>query len=116
MMQAAIRQSQGNVTTIRVAYRSDSIEGLKIEGLKNSFKIGFPNTRRAGDRCGPGQQPYARLIPITEKQVRAAQDALRVTRENFQAGTGLFLDVLHWEIAWLVPLRSLRSNERRSEV
>jgi outer membrane protein TolC len=37
---------------------------------------------------------YARLIPIAEKQVTAAQDALRVTQENFQTGTGLFLDVL----------------------
>jgi outer membrane protein TolC len=37
---------------------------------------------------------YTRLIPIAEKQVTATQDALRVTQENFQTGTGLFLDVL----------------------
>jgi len=35
----------------------------------------------------------------TNKQERAAQDALRVTRENFQAGTGLFLDVLQTQDA-----------------
>jgi outer membrane protein TolC len=42
---------------------------------------------------------YARLIPIAEKQVTATRDALRVTRENFQIGTGLFLDVLQTEDA-----------------
>jgi outer membrane protein TolC len=42
---------------------------------------------------------FARLIPIAEKQVAATQDALRVTRENFQIGTGLFLDVLQAEDA-----------------
>jgi outer membrane protein TolC len=42
---------------------------------------------------------YARLIPIAEKQVTAAQDAMRVTQQNFQIGTGLFLDVLQTEDA-----------------
>jgi outer membrane protein TolC len=49
---------------------------------------------------------YARLIPIAEKQVTAAQDALRVTQENFQTGTGLFLDVLQAQDA--VNLARLR--------
>jgi outer membrane protein len=42
---------------------------------------------------------FARLIPIAQKQVTATQDALRITRENFQIGTGLFLDVLQTEDA-----------------
>jgi outer membrane protein TolC len=49
---------------------------------------------------------YARLIPIAGKQVTAAQDALRVTQENFQTGTGLFLDVLQAQDA--VNLARLR--------
>jgi outer membrane protein TolC len=36
----------------------------------------------------------ARLIPIAKQQVTAADEALRITQENFQVGTGLFLDVL----------------------
>ena len=35
----------------------------------------------------------ARLIPIARQQVTAAQEALRITQENFAAGTGLFLDL-----------------------
>ena len=42
---------------------------------------------------------FARLIPIAEKQTKATQEALRITRENFQIGTGLFLDVLQAEDA-----------------
>jgi outer membrane protein len=36
----------------------------------------------------------ARLIPIARQQVTAAQEALRITQENFAVGTGLFLDLL----------------------
>jgi outer membrane protein TolC len=36
----------------------------------------------------------ARLIPIALQQVTAAQEALRITQENFAVGTGLFLDLL----------------------
>ena len=62
---------------------------------------------------------FAQLIPIAEKQERAAQDALRVTRENFQAGTGLFLDVLQTQDA--VSLARLRhasaiTNYNKSQV
>jgi outer membrane protein len=36
----------------------------------------------------------AGLIPISKQQVTAAEEALRITRENFEVGTGLFLDLL----------------------
>jgi outer membrane protein TolC len=36
----------------------------------------------------------AGLIPIAKQQVTAAEEALRITQENFEAGTGLFLDLL----------------------
>jgi outer membrane protein TolC len=62
---------------------------------------------------------YAQLIPMAEKQVTAAQDALRVTQENFQTGTGLFLDVLQAQDA--VNLARLRhasaiTNYNKSQV
>jgi outer membrane protein len=36
----------------------------------------------------------ARLFPIAKQQVTAAEEALHITRENFQVGTALFLDLL----------------------
>jgi outer membrane protein len=41
----------------------------------------------------------AQLIPLAQKQVKATQEALRVTQENFENGVGLFLDVLQAEDA-----------------
>lgn len=35
-----------------------------------------------------------KVIPIAKQQVTAANEALRITQQNFQVGTGLFLDVL----------------------
>lgn len=36
----------------------------------------------------------AKLIPKAKQEVAAAEEALRLTRENLKAGTGLFIDVL----------------------
>jgi outer membrane protein TolC len=36
----------------------------------------------------------ASLFPIAKQQVTAAEEALRITRENFEVGTALFLDLL----------------------
>ena len=36
----------------------------------------------------------AGLIPIAKQQVTAAEEALRITQENFEVGTALFLDLL----------------------
>jgi outer membrane protein TolC len=36
----------------------------------------------------------ASLFPIAKQQVAAAEEALRITRENFEVGTALFLDLL----------------------
>jgi outer membrane protein TolC len=62
---------------------------------------------------------YAQLVPIAEKQVTAAQEALRVTRENFQTGTGLFLDVLQAQDAVnlaRIRLASAITNYNKSQV
>jgi outer membrane protein TolC len=34
------------------------------------------------------------LIPVARQQVQAAEESLKITQTNFEAGTGLFLDVL----------------------
>jgi outer membrane protein len=36
----------------------------------------------------------AQLIPVARQQVQAAEESLKITQTNFEAGTGLFLDVL----------------------
>lgn len=36
----------------------------------------------------------AKLIPIAKQQVTAAEEALHITQQNFEAGTALFLDIL----------------------
>jgi outer membrane protein TolC len=43
----------------------------------------------------------AGLIPIAQQQVTAAEEALHITQENFQAGTALFLDILQAQDAVL---------------
>jgi len=37
----------------------------------------------------------AKLIPKAREEVAAAEEALRLTQKNLQAGTGLTIDVLH---------------------
>jgi outer membrane protein len=36
----------------------------------------------------------AKIIPIAQQQVTAAEGALHITQENFEVGTALFLDLL----------------------
>ena len=43
----------------------------------------------------------AGLIPIAKQQVTAAEEALHITQENFEAGTALFLDILQAQDAVL---------------
>jgi outer membrane protein TolC len=43
----------------------------------------------------------ATLIPIAQQQVTAAEEALHITQENFEAGTALFLDILQAQDAVL---------------
>jgi outer membrane protein TolC len=43
----------------------------------------------------------AGLIPIAKQQVTAAEEALHITQQNFEAGTALFLDILQAQDAVL---------------
>jgi outer membrane protein TolC len=77
----------------KTAGANERIAGLEVTRL----------LQQVGDQVVISAQDSAtsaRLIPIARQQVTAAQEALRITQENFAAGTGLFLDILQAQDAF----------------
>jgi outer membrane protein TolC len=71
----------------KTAGASEEIAQLEVKRL----------VQQVGDQIVTAVQDSAtnlQLIPIARQQLAAAEDALHITQENFQTGTGLFLDVL----------------------
>ncbi len=74
-----------------------AVANVKIAGLDVDREL--DQVRAAVVSAHQASLTAAQLIPIGKQQVTSAEEALRLTQENFKAGTGLIVDVLQAEAA-----------------